>query len=202
MKVIGIDMDGVIVSLVPPTIEKLNERFGVEAEVKNVGRYAIEDAYEDLGVNKVLVEKYMYHMWSQRGFWLNLPPYRGAVSTIKKLADHYTVAIITRLFRQGVTCGNEKYEWLKKRFNDQMKERAIQFFCVGSAHKSLVNADLLVDDGIPELQEFMDAGKVGVVYDQPWNQGFDAHYRVRNWKEIEELIFNEEKLWQINSKKD
>lgn len=51
------------------------------------------------------------------------------------------------------------------------------------APKTTVEWDVLVDDRIQNYQEAWSAGRLAVLFDQPWNRDAEAFYRARGWKE-------------------
>lgn len=51
-------------------------------------------------------------------------------------------------------------------------------------HKAMIRGDILVDDKTQNIEEWQATGRIGIVYDQPWNRECDASYRAHNWEDI------------------
>lgn len=194
MKTIMIDMDGVLVDLVSPTLEYLNETFDTVVEPEDIHTFDIEENFHRItGILKKDVEQELEWLWKQPGFWSSLEPNYGAVTAIKELAKDYTILIVTRTWRKSISCAGEKYEWCKRRFNPLMKERKVQFFAVGSAKKSMLKADYLIDDAIHEIEDAQKAGINPIIYNQPWNkiELKIPHDRMDSWLEIRQFFLSE-----------
>lgn len=50
--------------------------------------------------------------------------------------------------------------------------------------KSQVDAEILIDDKPANIREWMDAGGVGLLFDQPWNQNATIGTRVYGWYDV------------------
>lgn len=63
---------------------------------------------------------------------------------------------------------------------------------IEASDKSLLNFDVMVDDYHGTIQKFLDRGKAGILYSQPWNRSFTTSdpnfYRVSTFEEIYELV--------------
>lgn len=53
--------------------------------------------------------------------------------------------------------------------------------------KTLVKADIFLDDGAHHLEALHKCSKIAVCYDQPYNQSWVGH-RVKNWTEFEKFV--------------
>ena len=95
-------------------------------------------------------------------------------------ADVYIVSAYAKRPRQCV----EKFEWV---------ERELDFFptnrIVFTSDKSIIATDYLIDDGPPNLLNFLGQS---IVYDQPWNRGAELYHlpRMLSWMDIRSFFEN------------
>ena len=80
---------------------------------------------------------------SQQGFFLNLPPYEGAIETVRWLIEQpeLQVLLLTAPSVLNPHCYTEKRLWVERHFGLEHCHRLII-----SAHKGLSRGDYLIDD--------------------------------------------------------
>ena len=114
-------------------------------------------------------------------FWITIEPMSGAIETIKLLEDKYNVYIATSAFvSNSNSCVLGKIEWVKKHL--PFIDIAKLIYC---HHKYLLKGDYIIDD-LPRVVEKF-TGKI-IIMDYLYNRFYNADYRVKNWKEIGELL--------------
>ena len=87
--------------------------------------------------------------------------------------------------------GNEGHtlEWLR---NHGFEYDALFF----GENKSLVDADVIIDDRVETLQSFHKKnGTLAICFDQPWNRDWKGE-RVQTWQDVPELIKRHQKASQ------
>lgn len=126
----------------------------------------------------------------------DLDAIEGAIKGIKKLIDDgHDVIIATAVPKCAGIAYHGKLEWIR---------RNMPFFplnnFVAIQRKDLLMGDVLLDDGIHNLVPFAKTGKMTVVFDCPWNEGFEgATRRVKHWNEF--LSFIDEVKGQFDKPK-
>lgn len=123
-------------------------------------------------------------------FYRDLDPVEGSIDGIQKLLqDGFDVVIATATPRSAGIAYHGKLEWLR---------RNMPFFdlksLVSISRKDLLNGDVLLDDGPHNIIPWCKSGKIGVVFDHPWNRvidvtgGGDNFHRVKHWNEFVPLM--------------
>ena len=111
----------------------------------------------------------------------NVPLVCDIVDTLKYLYEKgHDLVVVTAVPANSRQCAWEKIEWV---------EHYLPFIgydnFVATRRKSVVNGDLLFDDGPHNLREF--TGKTCAM-DAPYNRKAHADYRVHNWSEFKDLV--------------
>ena len=81
----------------------------------------------------------------KEGFWLSLPPIKGAVEAVKELRskDEFDVYILTAPSVRNPHSYMEKRQWIEKYFDYDFCKKLII-----SPNKALLKGDVLIDDNI------------------------------------------------------
>lgn len=167
---ICLDMDEVLTQWCQPILD----------EVKDHSREDITDW--NLERTPRLLANYLSKKHAD--FYANLKPIDGALEGVKKLhkfADVYLVTSIPLDLPDALHANTleAKRRWVKRHlpFIGQHK-------IIVSHHKAMVRGDILVDDKAQNIDEWMATGRIGIVYDNPWNRECDASYRACNWDDV------------------
>lgn len=105
-------------------------------------------------------------------------PHDGAIDFMKKLeSDNHQVWVVTHQYR-GVE--NHTVDWLQK------YDIPYHSLCF-TRDKSVVDCDILIDDGIHNLFPFQSKGKNAICMARPWNRSWNG-YRVQNFDDAYEII--------------
>jgi 5'(3')-deoxyribonucleotidase len=151
-------MDGVLVEQVIPVLEKLRQEKKIE-----MNKAMITDwEYRIGGTNiKIEIEK----AEQQEDFVKKMPPIEGAINGIEILSKKYKIVIATS--RELITDSWSK-NWLEA--NGIRYER---FVNTRSAGKTLDGIDILIDDYVGNIVQFIENGdenRRAILFAQPWNQ--------------------------------
>src|SRR3990167_3803082 len=121
-------------------------------------------------------------------FFLEAPPNKDAVEWFTKLLDEnkFRITIVTQAPIDAPTASFDKRQWMKKWFPKFNAHNMIF-----AHHKYMIKGDMIIDDNPVHLEK-ADQNIITVVFDQLYNKGIKADYRVSTWKEFYELV-NE--LW-------
>jgi 5'(3')-deoxyribonucleotidase len=153
--VIFLDMDETLVNLVDPWLSYLNEAAGTSMERGEIGAYNIEETFGDK-----LSRTKIFKPFKTKGFWVDLPPFEGAIDFVRELNENYTVYLAT-IPALGKVCAYEKEKWMAKHLPFLDRTRLI--LC---HHKYLLRGHTLFDDNPKYLCRF-DGNRL--LFDKPWN---------------------------------
>jgi len=154
--VIFLDMDETLVNLVDPWLNYLNNESGLEITRDDINVYSVEDHFgEKLSRSKI------FRPFKTKGFWVDLPPFEGAIDLVRDLNERYTVYLAT-VPALGKVCAYEKEKWMEQHLPFLTRDRLI--LC---HHKHLLNGHALLDDKPTYLAGFQGHR---LLYDRPWNQ--------------------------------
>lgn len=179
---IAIDFDETLFPTLERVLEIYNKRHGTNIELSQIVAYNLHDCLDQAvadGVIELFCDKELYD---------NLQPYKGAVRSIKALAEQgHEIYVATA---SDIRNMEWKEQLLQKHFPFIPKKNLIRIH-----NKSLLNVDVLVEDKLDNLKStFADR----VCFDQPWNRDTHVDYaysiaRVRHWGEINNVINNIER---------
>lgn len=183
--IIFLDMDEVLVNLVDPWLNHLNELAGTNHTRETCTAYDVEATFKGkLSRTKILKP------FKQKGFWTSLPPFVGAIPFVEQLHKEHTVYLAT-LPAIGKVCAYEKEKWMAKHLPFLNRDRLI--LC---HHKYLLRGDILLDDNPMYLSNFHGNR---LLFDRPWNrdaqllyEGFDPgrFIRMHNYGEVLQFVNN------------
>ena len=172
-----VDMDDTIEQLLKEWIRSVNEKFGRAAAVDMVKSWNVAEVYPGLSWEEV------YTVTVEPGFWGRVEPIPGAAEGLQKLiADGHDVYIVTATYFESVP--------------EKMRDLLFKYFpflswdqVIITSHKQLIRGDVLIDDGIHNLEG---GGYAKILVTAPHNRDYDAEangmIRVNNWDEILEAV--------------
>ena len=175
--IIYFDMDGVLVNLVDPWLEVLNNWTGLDISQEKVDAWGLENLYP-------LSREKAYEPLHQPGFWARLEPYFMASYTVNWAKDKgHKILIATTPFNSK-NCCQEKIDWIKDHFPWMHR-----YDIVLTGRKDLLIGDMLIDDKPSNLKGFI--GKK-VLFDRPWNRDTYAPSigaeRAHNFSDLRDII--------------
>lgn len=172
-----IDIDNTIENLIEIWVESLNQTYGTNVSPDDITDWDICRFFP------TLTEKEVFSEIKKEGFWKKAEPIGGAPEYVKKLIDDGHEVY----FCSATDCYDirPKYEDFLCRYFPFVDWSHI-IFC---SNKQIIKADVLVDDGIHNLEN---GEYIKILYSQPQNSWYDEKkhgmYRVSDWKEAYELI--------------
>ena len=182
---IGIDLDDTINNLVEVWIDRYNKDYSDNLKIEDIETWDIGD-YSKIGKN-------FYNYLGDGETFKNLSVKDGAANIIEKLCEQHEVYIVTAnaSYNKGVC--DDKVNFIKK-FMPFFPIKNIIFI----NNKSLLNLDILIDDGLHNFEGFKGFKKV--VFNRPWNttNPQPPFYRMYRWDNI---IIDKINIWskQIDS---
>ncbi len=179
--VFGVDLDGVCADYHLGFRDVVAAELGVEPE--SLTRPA-EWGYEHWGIGADDFNRLHKLAVTEKRMLRNLPMMEGCADALWRLSDlGVWIRIITH--RLYVNWGHaitvsDTVAWLDEH---RVPYRDICFL----GDKPQVGADAYIDDAPHNIEGLRRAGQTVIVFDQPYNRGFDG-LRATNWNEVEELV--------------
>lgn len=176
-KTILIDIDDVIENLCEAWVEWLNKQYGTSVDYTDITEWDISKFFPNLTKEQV------YEPLHNPLLWEYVEPKDGAVEYVKKLIDDgYDVYL----------CTSTDYRNVKPKFESVIQKHFPYISwnqVIIASHKQMINADVLVDDGVHNLEN---GNYIKILVSAPHNASYDAKsndmYRADNWEEIYNLI--------------
>lgn len=177
-----VDQDDVLALFVDGLVKKFNERFGTNYTPQDCNQWNLENVFG-------------HRVWEivyEKGFFRNLEPVPGAIEVFKRLytSGRYDMFIVTASEPSAYV---EKIEWLKY----HMPFFSIDKHFIACKSKDAVWGDVLLDDGLHNIQAFIGIGE-SIIFNRPHNKHLIGFKRIHDWYEFESYIEN--KFYSINIK--
>lgn len=169
-KRILVDMDGVLADVYARLFEMHEKETGVKLTVEDIAGKLEEEAFPS------------QRKWvSEPGFFRTLPVMEGSREVMEKLNTNYDIVVVS-LATELPNSLTDKIMWLRDNFPFISWKQIV--FC---GDKSLIRADILIDDHPKNLDKF--TGKT-FMFTQPLNLlvNNEKHTRVSSWSEIEKTL--------------
>lgn len=172
-----VDMDDTIEDLLGAWVAALNKGYGLCVDKENVTDWDVARFFPTLTKPQVFAPLY------SEDFWRTVKPIDGAADALQQLIDDgHTLYVVTSSFHENLSA--------------KMTDVLFKYFpffkwddVIITSHKQLVRGDVLVDDGVHNLE---DGEYFKVLMDAPHNRGYNAEengmHRVTDWSEAYELI--------------
>ena len=167
---LGIDLDDTISNLVDVWIEKYNLDYNDNVSINDIKSWDIGD-YTKSG-------KDFYKYLGDGKIFKNLSIKDGAAEVIEKLCENNEVYIVTANASYNIGVCDDKVNFIKK-FMPFFPIKNIIFI----NNKSLLDLDVLIDDGLHNLEGFKG---VPVVFERPWNEdeSLGRGFRILEWNDM------------------
>jgi len=171
-----VDMDGTIADFTTLSFKKVGELYGIkmtkaDAYKPKTAQLVWERMTEEQK-SKYSDHRELYGEICGKGFFLEIPPFAGAIEQVKRMANEgIEICFVTKVLNWDRSA-EEKDIWLKKYFGD-MKYYVLM---VDSVHaKQCVEADFIIDDD-PKVLESI-TSPMAIMMKQPWNEDVRGVYR-------------------------
>lgn len=172
-----VDMDDVLENLVECWVDELNKKCGSSLCEEDITDWRIAKFFPSL------TNEDLFSPLNTAEFWGKIAPMQNAQDILKKLIDDgHTIRIVTASHYATVPAKIkrllEMYPYLK--WED----------VIVASDKSLIFGDIMIDDGIHNL-EVTSCG-LAVLFDRPHNRNYNDEsagmVRVETWDEIYEVV--------------
>jgi 5'(3')-deoxyribonucleotidase len=171
---IGIDMDEVMADTLGAQLDWFRERYGYRwTRAELAGKRLFEDLAAPGHIAAHL------EVLREGSFFGALPVMPGAVEVIGRLAARHEVYVVSAAM-QFPDSMPPKLRWLERHFPFIPVPHV-----VFAGEKSIVDADVLVDDNAHRFPRFRGRH---ILFDAPHNAGVQGYTRARSWPEVEALL--------------
>lgn len=196
---IGIDIDNVIADSYPSFLSRFNKIFGTKISYEEISDFYYLEKYSGIGLSDV--KKFIDKHLADEIFQINIPPQMGAMEVIKKWGKmghkiHYITSrpknireiTLKWLSKHGFFLPDSTLDIFDSEKHYDTHRGQIISYKKTAAIKRGVN--LFIEDS-KEIALAM--GVPVYLFNRPWNKGkLPKHIkRVKNWREIEELLNKE-----------
>jgi len=169
-KRILVDMDGVLADVYHRFFDRHEEETGVRKKMDEIIGLKEGEAFP-------LLQKWV----TIPGFFRTIPVMPGSQRVMKLLNQKYEVIVVSMAteFPESLT---DKQLWLHDNFPFISWRQSV--FC---GNKSLINADIMIDDHFKNLDNF-DGETIMFIQPHNINSSSHNHKTVCSWEEIEKLL--------------
>ena len=186
---IGIDLDEVLVGLMPQLIKYHNRYYKTSYIYNDFKSFFL---WETWGGTKEETDKKIWNFYNSKLFEQALP-IEGAIDAIEQLSTKYKLLVITS---RPEKIRKKTKDWLRKYFPKKFNKVYFAYnfsYGVGNAKKKLdicqdLKIDLLIDDCLENVEEIgnIQHKMQALLFDRPWNRVSlpEKVTRVYSWQEI------------------
>lgn len=170
-------MDDTIENLCEAWVNYLNQKHGTTVKCEDICNWDMWRAFPTLSRAEVYAPLY------ERGMWESVRPIKDADYYLRRLIeDGHQIVIVTASAPETV---NLKLSNVLFRYFPYFTYEDV----IITSQKSLVNGDILIDDG---PHNFINWSHDGILMSAPHNRGFDAEgfglTRADNWREVYDAV--------------
>lgn len=169
----AVDVDGVAADLLPRWIELYNQGYDDDLTCAEITAWETHKFVKpECGIR-------IYHYLDRSDLYDGVLPIEGALDGVRELRDMGRVVFVTSC--TGSAMAKAKIDWMFRHgFLDEPKKLGMADVVITS-DKSLVRADLMIDDYGKNLFDF---GGMGILYDAPYNQHVKGFPRAEGWEDV------------------
>lgn len=179
--IILLDCDTILGDLMGDTIKVINEELAMDCspervKYENQTNFYLSTTTAHLGFGEAKINDIM----ASPGFIGGLTVCPGAREGVEALREFGDVFVLTKPSRHGPTWVYERGLWLKKHFDIDDDHT------ISTGAKHLVFGDVFVDDLHRNIHRWNTQWQYShsVLWDAPWNQNDNAHYRTKDWGQL------------------
>ena len=182
-----IDQDDVLAEYIKGVTKAYNDKYGTNVAVEECTSWNLHSIFGEE------IETVMHEPESFR----HLEPVKHALEVFERLyrSNLFEMYIVTAANPRSVEA---KFEWIKEYLPFFPEDRVI--VC---KRKYMIKGDVLLDDGMHNIEEFLETGGTPIIFDRPHNrQQGKGITRVKDWLTFEKILmelFYEKKLQEDSS---
>lgn len=186
--IIGVDVDGVLRDFTTSLIRVYRHRFPDhsigdynEWQWDTINNFPQFEYGKSQPHRKRLMREFVFNTHVQ-DIMVNAEPFPNAVEALNDLYHntHHQVYIVTNQYK-----GSEHHtlEWLGR---NGVQAKKVIF----EQHKLRANCDVLIDDKIENLEDYLKGGKGAIAIARPWNRHWKKTKAVKGLEQAVELLKN------------
>lgn len=172
-----VDMDDTIEYLLPAWVSWLNNLYNLNVNYDEISEWDMQKFFPTLSYDKI------YAPLFENDFWGTVKPREDAIIYLSKMIE---------LGFNLYICTTSNYKTIRSKL-ENIIDRHFPFISwekiITTSNKQLINADILVDDGIHNL---IGGSYKKILMSAPHNKDYAANehgmFRVHNWEEAYEKI--------------
>lgn len=180
MKIL-VDVDGVVVDLVAPILDKLNEKFGTNFEHEDIRQWDFFSSHSTYDLLRPEHKVFVRELMCKPGMASDVQLLPNVKETLETLVKHgCEIVFLTAPWKDSPTWIEDRTKHLHKELGHISKE------IVFSWDKENTPGDLLIDDNPAFIQKWAQKhlSSIGLVFSQPWNEdSCDEFKRIKDWKD-------------------
>jgi 5'-nucleotidase len=176
---IFVDMDGVLTDFESGFLKKWQQKYPEKFFKPLKSRITPKIADDYPSEFKTLI----FDIYYSANFIKSLPPIPGCVDALNEMRDMgIEVFICTSPFIEYKNCVLEKYQWIDQHLGIEWIKNLILI-----RDKTLINADILIDD-MPKISG-IEQNPIWehVLFDQPYNKNINKR-RIINWRKWKDIL--------------
>jgi 5'(3')-deoxyribonucleotidase len=165
MSIVAFDVDGVVADLHTPWLKRYNKEYKDNLQAKDITHWEMQKFVKSQCTN---ICKYL-----DPTIYSEVLPIPGALKAVNiaRKEGHRVIFVTSVLTIQA----GMKFTWLNEHGFDVQRHDYVE-----AKDKSLIKADLLIDDYEGNLETF-DGSRA--LFSQPWNQHINDFYRINEFNE-------------------
>ena len=174
-----IDIDDVLNNLCQSWIKWLNDKHKTDVKYEDIIAWDMQTAFPDL------TNEQIYAPFSSDKFWKTVTPRFDAIKYVSILFNEgYNIYLCTSTYYKNIV---PKYEYIIQKYFPYIDWKHV----IIAANKQMIKADILIDDGIHNLEG---GSYAKILMTAPHNVNYDtvSHnmYRADDWEQVYEIIHN------------
>jgi uncharacterized HAD superfamily protein len=181
---IALDIDGILANADFAFRTMMRRLFKRPFPKHKVKSFHYEDSFE---LSNSEINEF-YKMFHDEKLWLGMKPLKGAVESVRRLADNNRIVIVTA---RPHYIKEATVKWLQK---NKINYQEI-YFTLADKHLLQENynekIDIFLEDHPVYIERIAAAGIKVIMFEYPWNQHLDNQEnicRVKNWQEAMKAI--------------
>lgn len=170
--IILLDQDEVLADYITEILSRYNETYNTNFTNEDIVHWKIAEILGE-EVNDIMFEPEIFS---------KLNPVAGAIEGVKGLIESNLFNVYIVSAAHPKVCLN-KYQWVKEH---------MPFFSTDNimftSHKELVQGDVLVDDGLHNIEKFKNGEPI--IFDQAHNRNISSYHRVYDWLDLTKYLLD------------
>ena len=176
MLTVACDIDGVVADLHRSWLDAYEKDYNHHIESEEITAWAIHKFVKPECGGRI-------YTYLTAELYKSVLPILGALEGIQELRENHRVVFVTSA---PTGTGDAKYHWLCEngflpKSRDAYGDGRVHPDFITCHDKSLIRADILIDDRAENIQDFLGHG---ILFDAPYNQDYQTGFRAKTWDDV------------------